>query len=264
MRSLRWIATWVIAATLLTGCSDHDVPSAVTPSSSPESQDSSLGSSPRQLTVEQARDALLTAENLGEGYEDAPDEDGTGESPPLGCLEAISDFDKDVQGVDAKAQFAFMPRTTAGVPDVTSGVLSFGTVDQATSFMRRFASTFASCQRVDKRAENGIAVDLSVTFEDRVADDNVDEQANLYAEGSFRFQDQGLQFSIAMSVARAKNNIIAVLTTDLDSLAVVAPLTKEYLRLGVDRLRAVMAGEDPPNDTSSVSPEPHTAPPADV
>jgi hypothetical protein len=215
-----------------------------------------------QLSEAQAQEVLLTAENLGEGYESDPDEDDDGsEEPPLGCLDAIGDFDKDVDGVDAKARFAFEPGTTAGVPEVTNGALSFETVAEATAFMEGFTDTFADCHTVEERAGNGVEVNFDVGLDDdRLVELEIDEQVNLRADGSFSSDGGALKFSVAMSVVRVQNNVVAVLTADMAGLDTVGPLSDEYTRIAVDRLTAVAGGQAAPDDTATVTPSPHTGP----
>jgi hypothetical protein len=238
------LASRVVVAAVLAGCSGSD-PGEV-----------------QQLSDQQAQEVLLTAENLGEGYESDPDQDEEGgEEPPLGCLDAIGDFDKDVDGVDARSHFAFQPQTTAGVPEVTNGVLSFETVAEAGAFMERFTDTFADCHTVEERAENGVAVNVDVSLDDdQLAELEVDEQANLRADGSFSSDDLALEFSVAMSVVRVQNHVVAVLTADLAGLETVEPLSEEYTRIAVDRLTAVADGQAPPEDTATVTPSPHSGP----
>lgn len=239
------LASCVVAVAVLAGCSGSEA----------------VDGSVQPLTEDQAQQVLLTAESLGEGYEPAPEDDDSGGAAPLGCLDAIGDFDKDVDGVDAKARFAFQPQTTAGVPEVTSGALSFDTVAQAAAFMQRFTDRFADCDTVEERAANGVEVDLDVTLDDeQLAELDVDEQANLQAGGSFSFDDQGLKFSVALSVVRVRNNVVAVLTADMADLATVGPLTEEYARIAAGRLTAVAGGQAPPDDAATVMPSPHTGP----
>ncbi|WP_243060638.1 hypothetical protein [Nocardioides sp. SR21] len=224
---------------------------------------SSTDADPDQLTSAQVEESLLVADSLGEGFEEkADDEDEIDIESPMGCLTALDDFDADVDATDASVRFAFRPGAGPGLPEVTNGTLSFATTEKASAFMDRFTDSVASCRTVDERAENGVEVRLDVALDKEVTVADADEQADLRADGTFSFGDRALRFSVAMSVVRSENNVVAVLTTDLAELAVVSPLTEEYTRLAVARLLAVADGDEAPDDAASVSPEPHTGPAA--
>ena len=244
-RRRRCLTAAAAAAVLLAGCAE----------------DGAGARPPQPLTAKQANQVLLTADNLGEGYEtDEPGDDGS--TPPFGCLTALDDFDQDVDAVEADAKFAFQPDTTLGVPEVVNETLSFDTVAAAESFMSDFTDAFDNCSTVDERSENGIGVKLDVTLDDQQSTGaDVDDQTNLRATGTFTYDDTALKFTVVMTLVRVSNNVIAVLTTDMAGLDEVDPLVAEYTRLVVDRLDAVTSGNEPPTDTATVTPTPRTGPP---
>lgn len=271
--ALTLLTSWLLVATgAVAGCGGDDaapgprpgpkVGQATSQPNSPPTGSSSARAphaAGEPLTATQARRSLLTAENLGPGYEQAVFPEGGGGEPPFGCLSAIGDFGED-SGADIgiSIRFAFQPATSAGLPEVTSGVSSFDTAAEARSFLADFTDSLADCRNVDKTAKNGANVKLHVAVDnDPLEGLDVDEQTNVAAGGTLTFGDAPLDFSVAMSVTRTGTNIVAVLSTDLNDVDQVEQFTSEYVTLAVRRMFAVAAGDEPPPEIAISSPQPH-------
>lgn len=192
------------------------------------------------LDDDEVKKALLTLDNLPDGWVVSSDDDeDDGDAP--GCLAGLD----DLEGTDSrsKASVDFEVDDEFGLPALTNGVASFESERDVTEAMDTFREAFEDCDHVDYTdPEDGTEIVLDFTSDDELSSPEVDDQFNLTATGTIT---NGLEFPFGLwlSVARVDNHTTTVMITDLseDSASLLDP----YTTIAVDRLLAVVAGEEP-------------------
>lgn len=197
------------------------------------SEDGSGGGSDL-LTEAEAGEALLTLEDVGEGFEEVTPEDDDEEETGLGCLDAIELADADAD-VEAEAQFD--ATNDVGLPSVLSSVASFEEQGALEDALESFRSALEDCTSVDETDADGTRFTLDIATDDTAAE-GVDEQLNLVATGTVLAGELEVPFGFWVSVVRIGNDGAFVGYVDVDASAGEQRIA-ELTGLAVDKLTAV-------------------------
>jgi len=224
------LAVLVAAAGLLVACGDGS--------------EGGSGDSGDPATVvlddDQVKKALLTLDNLPEGWVES-DEDGDDDEDAPGCLANLD----DLEGTDSEsdASIDFETDDEIGLPALTNGVASFKSERDVTEAMDTFRGAFEDCNHIDYTdPEDGTTIVLDFESDDETSSPEVDDQFNLTATGTITAGLE-LPFGLWVSVARVDNHTTTVMITDLD--LGTADLLDPYTAIAVDRLVAVVDGQEP-------------------
>lgn len=192
------------------------------------------------LDDDQVERALLTLDNLPDGWVESSEDDDDDEDAP-GCLANLD----DLEGTDSEsdADIDFEAGDDIGLPALSNGVASFGSERDVTEAMDTFRDAFEDCNHIDYTdPEDGTTIVLDFESDDEKSSPEVDDQFNLKATGTIA-SGLELPFGLWVSVARIDNHTTTVMLTDLD--LGTGTLLDPYTAIAVDRLVAVIDGEDP-------------------
>lgn len=233
-------ASAVALALVLTGCGGDGGSGEADESSSP-------------LTQEQADEALLTADNLGEGFVANPDDDDDDdEAEELGCLSFIDALgESEDAATTAKIDYEF--ENDMGNPAVLSLVESYDDTDGAEGAVDTLRAELEDCDAVDYEDEDGIVFSLDVSSDDEQTADGTDDQLNLSAAGTIASGEFEFPFTLELSIAQVGQHLTVVGVTDLGSHSSEA--VDDYTQIAVDRLVAVADGDEPA-ETTAPAPSP--------
>jgi hypothetical protein len=169
------------------------------------------------LTEAQATEALLTLEDVGEGFTEVEPQDDEEEesSGGLGCLDDIQ-FDEVDADVEVEAQFD--ATNDLAVPSVFSSVASFADQAVLETALEDFRAVLEDCTSIDETDENGTRFTLDVATDDTAAD-GADEQLNLVATGSIVAGPTEVPFGFWVSIVRIGNDGTFVGYVDTDTSA---------------------------------------------
>jgi hypothetical protein len=214
------------------------------------------GNDVETLSQEQVEQALLTIDNLGPGFvvaeedDDEEDEDDSG----LGCL--FSDIEEspldklaEDDNVEAEVEYEFQAEIPS--PGVQHSISSSPEVDpDDEDVLQPIVDAIDGCTEVDETDDEGNVLDLAVSYDTEISDEKADEQVNLFAEGTMTTPD-GVEVPISFRFAftRLDNNLsmLGVFTVFDDN---GGPLFDAYQQIAVDRLAAVIDGEEPEATTA--------------
>lgn len=197
------------------------------------------------LSDDQLQTASITLDNLGPGWAEEPVEDDD-DSPAPGCLgdaEAVTDgVDPDAE---VKKSFAYGEQ---GLPGLETGVQTYGDEDEITDVFEEVQAVYAECTSVVGTDDEGNSFDLTLSTNEDPSSEGVDDQINVTATGTFTSPEgQTVEVSLHQTAVRIDNNIATIGTTAFTD-ATAAHAT--YAQIGIDRLVAVVAGEEPPATTA--------------
>lgn len=196
------------------------------------------------LEESQAEEARLAIENLPDGWavQPASDDEEDGEDDELGCLSALDSIEDEVDSeYDVEVDFAMT--NDFNLPGVNSTVSAFDTEESATKAMGLLRAGLEDCDRVDVTdPDDGTRIVLDVALVDALAD-GADEQITLTATGTINVGME-LEFGMWMSMVRIGNHTTMVGISDIGTVA--GDALDAYTDLAVERLVAVLDGEEPP------------------
>jgi len=195
------------------------------------------------LTDEQATSVLLTQANVGDAFVEAAEDDEDDEGG-LGCLDSLEA--EDDYKAPVSEERSFNAKTDFETPTVAHSVASFETTGEAEDALQRLADALEGCTEVDEVDAEGARTQLKIETNDDTDDGlNVDDQVNVTATGEIG--SQGFEFPIGLwfSATRVDNHLSAVFLVDLGTT--FGEYRDDYLEVAVDRLRAVIAEEQPPD-----------------
>ena len=236
-RRLGAVASLALVSVLAVGCGDD--------SDGDNGNDS--GESASTLSQDQLNQAVIPVEVLGTEWTEEP-EDDEDDSSALGCLSEIDQVTEDIEP-ESEIEKTYA-EGEIGLPQVQSAVATFEDEQEFAEAFDAVQAAMTECTNAEGTDEEGTVYDLAVTT-DETAAEGVDDQLNLVASGSITAADgQELGLSVHMTMARVANHVTLVATTDLgDETELHGALTD----IGIDRLIAVIAGEEPAETTA---PEP--------
>ena len=226
VRGLRAVAALVAASSLLFACGGG-------------SGGGSGGSSVVVLDDNQVKAALLTLDNMPDGWKVSTDTDNDLADAP-GCLADLDKLDQPDAESDGSADFE---DAALGLPALSTQVASFGSERDVTEAMDTFREAFTDCDHVDYTdPSDDTTIVLDFESDDEKSSPEVDDQFNLTATGTIS-SGFDFPFGLWLSIARVDNNTTAVMITDLSEDAGSA--LDPYTQMAVDRLVAVLNGDSP-------------------
>lgn len=235
-RALAPIATLALVALAATACSDDD--------GGDDSDDGDERQAPlAALTSAQIDEALLQAENLGEGWTSAPGTESDTDAP--GCLGDLGRLiDQLVTKDDESVEFTY-----GEVLTVESSVSSYESEPEVASVFKQVKDVAAACTDVTGSDEEGNSWDLTLTASSDAVHDDVDDQLSLSATGTFTTPDgQQVPIHVEQATVRLGPNVASLSTIDVQDRATEHAVWAE---IAVERFVDVVEGEEP---------EPTTAP----
>ncbi len=243
MRRALAAAGSILLLTLVAACGADDT-------SSGDSGDGGDTASVEVLSEEDATTALLSETNLGELYAVVEQEDDEDDESSFGCLDALDDMEETGAPTEVDRTFEF--EGDLGLPSIGSEVSSYESVDDATAAFETFRSALEGCESVDETDPEGTRTQLTVTLDDEISISDAEEQANLVATGTISGGGGEYPFGIFFTAARVGNHVTTVGIVELGDE--VGGSIDEYTQVAVDRLTAVIAGEEPEDVTVDVAP----------
>jgi hypothetical protein len=264
-RLARAVPAGLLAVALLAACGNETEPEGESAAQAPDSSaptlsSRTLGGDP--LDQIDATAALLAEENLPESFE--LDGSLTVAEPPAESdgLPACETSDSFEDRFDyARTAVTRVGQDHLFVDDsrllfVSSLVSSFQNEDQAAAAVDEIALQFADCTDfVDEQGTTSVSIELE--HDDVAATDDVDDQFNMTATGTYEEPDvETFMVGFGFSLARVDNNVTLTQVVSLgvpEDRTLLAP----YTEIAVDRLVAIMNDETP---EATVGPEPTSVP----
>lgn len=178
------------------------------------------------LTQESADGALLTLDDVGEGFVDStqPDDD---EDSDLGCLSGIDDLD-DLDA-ETEAEVSFDAETDGSLRSVLSGVKSFEDTATVTDALETFRTAVEGCDEVNVTDPTGFNLALTVTVDEGAEIGDVDDQVRLTGTGQVSTgPTETYSYDLAFVASRVDNNlsVVGVIDFGAPGEAVVDALTE--------------------------------------
>ncbi|MDP2772889.1 MAG: hypothetical protein Q8O61_04975 [Nocardioides sp.] len=218
-RRTRLLATAVALGVVLTACGSGD-------------DDGESAAEPEVLTQESADGALLTLDDVGEGFVEGTEPEDE-EDSDLGCLSGINDLDN--LEPETKAKVSFDAEGTTSLRSVLSGVSSFEDTATLTEAFDDFRAGVEACESVDVTDDTGFNVVLTVDVEDGDAIGDVDDQIRFTGTGEVSTgPTETYSYELAFVASRIDNNLSVVGLIDLGAAGedIIDTLTET----AVDRL----------------------------
>ncbi len=242
-RRLGALTSLAIVAALATGCSDGDDGDADDPETVTVTETADGGTA-GALSDEQLEQVVLTPENLGEGWTErsTDEEDDSDEGP--GCLADIDEVTESVEEAgEVDKSFVY---GDAGVPQVESGASTFDDEGAITNAFDEVQAALTNCTSATG-TDDGTTYDLTLTTDDTAAE-GVDDQVNLVANGTISdASGNNIEISLHLTMARVGSTVVTIGTTDFSDISAAH---ETYAQIGIDRLIAVVAGEEPAATTA--------------
>lgn len=202
-RSAAAAATLTLALAL-TACGGSD--------SDDESDDNDdRGSEPTSevIPADELEEILLSAEDLGSGYQDDPDTEEDDDTFDGTCFAA--NFDDISGGPESEASKRFAAESGEAQSFLKVSLESYEDADELAGWLEEYQASFEDCPSVQATSEDGVTFALDFDVDDTVSADGADQQLNIYAEGTVTL-DSGTVYPIAFSAqaARHGNSLAAV------------------------------------------------------
>lgn len=238
----RYVAVLLSAvlATALTGCATDDAKTSEKDSDKPVAADG-----PQILRISDAKDLLLTRQDIGEGFESQPDIPDL-EADTNGCL-GIFDQAQTNQQFEVESQFS-----EDGVT-VTSQVSTYSTVGAPKGDILRFRKALRSCKQFTQ-TRDGVDYDVELIFNETITNDAAQDQLNVLGTGSITENGVPQDLSYRYTLTRIENNVVGI---QIASVGANPDELSELVRLNdllVERLDEMAGDEteeaDPSEDPS--------------
>lgn len=220
----------LLLALALTACggddeSGDDAPdegsSASSEASAPD--DTESAAVPTEADLEAA---LLTSADLPEGFEVDPDDsDGEDEVAFEGtCLEAVGQF-SDAVGSDPEeeAEVDLVVESATGQTGVMSQVEAYADAATVSSTFADFTEELQSCTSVQTTNDDGLTIDLEVTYDDADAVPGADDQLAIDLTGTITSGEQAfpVAYSYVVAVTDAYVSAVGTFALGEDSTGVL-------------------------------------------
>lgn len=225
----------VIVSALAAGCSDDGGSG-----SDDDEQDTPIVA----LTADQITEAVLQPDNMGDGWTSTPstEEDDT-EGP--GCFGDIDTLTEGLTKETGGTEFAY---GDTQLPLVESTVTAYDDEPAITAVFDQAQTVLGACSTIADTDGDGATWDLALTFDDSANFDDVDDQFQLSATGSFTQPDSSpVEITITWTSVRLGPNVASVTTIDTQQRTTEHAAWAE---IAVDRLEAVAEGEEPEATTA--------------
>lgn len=193
---------------------------------------------------------ILSEDALGPGFKKVESSDDD-DDDDLGCFSDLADEFDEADKVEAPSADAdYEAITDFELPALTMSAVSFEDVETANNGIDGFRDAIDGCDSVNVTDEDDATTKLDITVEDTPYTNLVDEQLNIVAVGTI---NAGLEFPIYLefTIARIDNNLTFLAFTDLVEDA--GDATRTYATALMERLAAVVAGDEPSNELITVS-----------
>lgn len=236
-RALAPVAVAALVAVLAVGCSDDGDPDS---DATDDERKAPMGA----LTEAQIAEAVLQEENLGEGWTSEPSDDDEDDQAP-GCL---GDIEGLTDGLPEKArggtEFTYGEQER---PLIESTISAYADQAAITALFDQVQVALTGCTTISDTDDDGVTWDLALTSDEEVSLE-VDDQSNVSATGTLTTeQGETVDIYIEWTNVRVGHNIGSITTFDVE------PRTAEHdtwAQIAVDRLNAVIAGEEPETTTA--------------
>lgn len=186
--------------------SGSDSPSAT---DSPDAPSSSAvgGNVPSETDL---RGALLTADDLPDGFTEASDDTDDGSTSFDGtCLEDVGDL-SDAIGTDSveDAEVEFDAQTPTGQASVQSKIDAYADADAVARGFASFSDTLQQCTSV-QATEDGVTYDLAISYDDTVDLPGADDQLTVDITGTLASGEQSYPATFRF-VAGLEGSLVSV------------------------------------------------------
>lgn len=166
----------------------------------------------RALTQEQADGALLSAEDVGEGYTELGDSED--EDQEVGCLTGLGDL-SDVEAT-TEAENNFELESESSRRNVLTAVNSYDDVATIEDAFADFRASLEGCESVEVTdEESGTTLSLAVTVDEDPGLGETDEQIAITGTGSIAAPGTTYSYDLDFVVSRLGNDLAVVGLVDL-------------------------------------------------
>lgn len=235
-RSLAPVAVLALISALAAGCGDDG-------DSNSDDKDDDQDTPVVALTADQISQAVLQADNLGDGWVSEPSSEDEGGAP--GCL---ADVETITEGLEVKDKggtvFDYgdsalrVESTVSAYPDETTIGGAFDLV----------MSTIATCTTVSGPDGDGNMWDLTLTTSDEATYDDVDAQYSVSGSGTIAAPNgETLDVYLEQTAVRVGPNVGSISTIDTQSRTAEHAVWAE---IAVERLVDVGEGDEPDATTA--------------
>lgn len=198
------------------------------------------------LTQEQLEVVVLTPENVGDGWTGGPVEsDDDGAAP--GCFGEISVISDSLDPLEVAEQDVAYEFGDSGVPEINSGASSYQDGNAVAGAFDELSTVLGVCSSVTGTDADGNNWDLSLTTDETLATDTIDDQINVTASGTLT-DTAGTEYELTLhqTFVRIGKNVITIGVTDLGDQS---ELQAGYTEIAIDRLVSVIIDSDPSETT---------------
>ncbi|WP_235734443.1 hypothetical protein [Nocardioides alcanivorans] len=188
--------------------------------------------------------ALLTVEDLGSGFQVAPDDerDGGG-APDFGCL-----FDFDVPGAgqrdrdndDGEPEAEFQAVDDPQLPMVLHSITDSGDGDKAAELLQKLGEQTGKCTEVDETDESGMRWQFDVEQDEETWAPGADQQLTVTASGTAALAPMTIPISFALTIVRTGDVLTFVMFFDMADD--VTDAHRSLVERACERVDAVIAG----------------------
>lgn len=187
--------------------SASDAPDTTDTTDAPSSSAAGGGAVPSEADL---RGALLTAEDLPEGFTEASDDTDDGSTSFDGtCLEDVGDL-SDAIGTDSveDAEVEFAAQTPTGQASVQSKIDAYADADAVARGFASFSDTLQQCTSV-QATEDGVTYDLAISYDDTVDLPGADDQLTVDITGTLASGEQSYPATFR-SVAGLEGSLVTI------------------------------------------------------
>lgn len=246
-RSLAPVAALALVALTVAGCGgdDGDGDAGAEETVVVDQNGETVGGDPDALgplSADQVSQAVLQADNMGDGWTAAPSTEDDGTAP--GCL---ADVDTLTEGLTEKEK-AGTEFSYGEILSVESTVSAYDDANALAAVFDQVQVAVAACTDVSGPDDEGNEWDLTLTATDDAGYDGVDDQYSVSGSGSLTTPDgTKVDIYVEQSAVRIGANVASISTFDLQ------PRSTEHdvwAQIAVDRFVAVAGGEEPAATTA--------------
>lgn len=165
-------------------------------------------------TEEELQAALLTSADLPDGFEVDPDDDSDGEDDVAfegTCLEAVGQFSEALGSDPAEdAEVDLVVESQTGQTGVMSQIEAYTDAAAVSSTFADFTEQLQSCTEVQTTNDDGLTIDLDVTYDDADAVPGADDQLAIDLTGTIASGNEEFPVAYSYVVAVAGAYVSAV------------------------------------------------------